>query len=350
MARISSPVAPLVPCVWLDDQAESAAAFYAKHFPHGRITATSRFPESMDNPSGKPRGSVLTIEVALAGQRFTLLNGGPLFRPNPSLSFFVRLDTVTEVEQLYAALADGGAALMPLDTYPWSERYGWVADRFGVSWQVIAGRRPRGGATIVPCLMFAGPQQGKAETAIRHYTDLFPGGRIDAVERYRAGEGPPGLVKHGRFFLAGQELVAMDSHVEHEHRFTEGLSLQVMCEDQAEIDRFWSGLGRGGSLGQCGWLTDAFGLSWQVGPRAMDQWMASGDVAARDRTFAALLEMKKLDLAKLQAAFEGRPPAARDGQKPRASAARRTRGGAPHSVGPSAGSAHRSTRGPLSRS
>ena len=104
---------------------------------------------------------------------------------------------------------------MPLGTYPWSERYGWVKDRFGVSWQVIAGRRPQGGATIAPCLMFTGTQHGRAAEAMRFYTGNFPGGRIDSTEHYVAGEGPQGTVKHGRFVLAGQVIVAMDSHMDH---------------------------------------------------------------------------------------------------------------------------------------
>lgn len=296
----------ITPCIWLDEQAERAAGFYVRTFPAGGIVATSRYPESSDNPSGRPRGSVLTVEFEIAGQRFTALNGGPIFTLNPSISFFVHVDTVGDVDRLFAALADGGEVLMPLDAYPWSERYGWVKDRFGVSWQVIAGQRTEGGATIAPCLMFAGAQHGRAEEAMRFYAGIFPGGRIDRIERYAAGEGPPGTVKHGRFALAGQELVAMDSHVDHGFTFNEALSLQVMCDDQAELDRYWDALAEGGEHGPCGWLKDRFGVSWQVVPKALGQWMASTDTAARDRAFEAMLQMKKLDVAALQRAYEGR--------------------------------------------
>jgi predicted 3-demethylubiquinone-9 3-methyltransferase (glyoxalase superfamily) len=299
-------VSTITPCIWLDDQAESAAAFYARTFPAGRITAMSRYPESIDNPSGKPRGSVLTVEFEVAGQRFTALNGGPLFVLNPSVSFFVHVDTPGDADRVFSALADGGKALMPLDAYPWSECYGWVQDRFGVSWQVIAGRRPRGGAIIVPCLMFAGRQRGRAEEAMRAYTGIFPAGRIERLEPYAAGEGPQGTVKHGRFVLAGQEMIAMDSHVDHDVPFNEALSLQVMCKDQHELDRYWAALAEGGEHGPCGWLKDRFGLSWQVVPTAIAQWMTSEDTAARDRAFEAMLQMKKLDIAALQQAFEGR--------------------------------------------
>jgi len=295
----------LVPCIWLDDQAERAAAFYAGVFPGGRITATSRYPETADNPGRRPRGSVLTVELELAGHPFTLLNGGPLFTPNPSISFFARVDTPADADRLFAALVEGGEVLMALGAYPWSERYGWLKDRFGVSWQVIAGRSPLGGSAIAPCLMFAGPQHGRAEEAMRAYARIFPGGRIADVARYGAGEGPEGTVKHGRVVLAGHDLVAMDSHVSHGITFNEAVSLQVRCEGQAELDRYWEALGTGGTHGPCGWLKDRFGLSWQVVPARIAAWMASGSAAARDRAFAAMLKMGKLDVAALERAWAG---------------------------------------------
>lgn len=296
---------PIVPCIWLDDQAEQAAAFYVQTFPNGRITAKSHYPQSLDNPSGKPRGSLLTVELEVAEQRFTVLNGGPLFSPNPSISFFVRVDTPAEADRLYAALAEGGEALMPIDSYPWSERYGWIKDRFGVSWQVIAGRRPEGAAVIAPCLMFAGLQHRKAEEAMRLYAGIFPNSRVESVERYAPGEGPEGTVKHGRFAIDGQDMVAMDSHVDHGFTFNEGLSLQVMCDGQPELDRYWEALSEGGEKGPCGWLKDRFGVSWQVVPSEIAEWMTSPDVAAVDRAFEAMLKMTKLDIAALKRAFEG---------------------------------------------
>lgn len=295
---------PIVPCLWFDDQAEEAASFYTKTFPDGRVTAVSRYPETIDNPGGKPRGSVLTVEFEIAGQRFTALNGGPQFVLNPTISFFAFTETAADTDRIFAALAEGGDVLMPIDTYPWSERYGWVQDRFGVSWQVMTGREP-GGPTIVPCMMFAGAQHGRAEEAMRLYTGIFPDGKIVSVERYAAEEGPEGTVKHGRFILTGQHMVAMDSHLEHKNTFNEALSLQVMCADQAEVDRYWAELSDGGEEGPCGWLKDRFGVSWQVVPRQIVDWLTSDDAAARDRAFEAMLPMKKLDIAALQRAFAG---------------------------------------------
>jgi predicted 3-demethylubiquinone-9 3-methyltransferase (glyoxalase superfamily) len=300
------PQTPIVPCLWFDDQAEAAAQFYTAAFPGGRIVARSHYPESFANPGGRPPGSVLTVEFEIAGRRFTALNGGPMFAINPTISFFAHVDAAAEADRLFGALAEGGQALMPLDAYPWSERYGWVQDRFGVSWQVIAGRRPPEGASIVPCLMFSGQQQGRAEEAIRAYTEAFPGSRVADVSRYEAGEGPEGWIKHGRFVLSGQDMTAMDSHLAHGLAFSEAVSLQVLCDDQAAIDRYWTTLAEGGGHGPCGWLKDRFGVSWQVVPSGLAAWLSSPDAAARDRAFQAMLRMAKLDIAVLQAAFEGR--------------------------------------------
>lgn len=297
---------PIVPCLWLDDQAEPAARFYEATFPGSRITATARYPESAPNPSGKPPGSVMTVDLELAGQRFTLLNGGPHFTINPSISFFVQVDSADEADRLFAALSAEGEVLMPLDRYTWSERYGWAKDRFGVSWQVITLPREQIESMIVPCLMFSGPQAGRAEEAMKAYAGIFPGGRVDRIERYAAGEGPEGTVKHGRFVLDGQAMIAMDSHIEHGFTFDEGVSLQVMCADQRQVDRYWEALSEGGEQGPCGWLKDRFGLSWQVVPAAMTDWMTSDDPAGRERAFQAMLGMKKLDIAALRAALEGR--------------------------------------------
>src|SRR5512141_1349849 len=172
---------PIVPCLWFDAQAEDAARLYTSVFPSGHVTAVARYPEPSDNPSGKPRGSVLTVEFEVARQRFTALNGGPEFGPNPSISFFVQVDSIEEADRLFSALTEGGEVLMPLGAYPWSPRYGWTADRYGISWQVMAGRREPGDPTIVPCMMFSGAQQGRAEEAMRAYVALLPEGHIVSV-------------------------------------------------------------------------------------------------------------------------------------------------------------------------
>lgn len=295
----------IVPCVWLDDQAEEAANFYTKSFQGGQVVATSHYPASSDNPAGKPRGSVMTIEIEVAGQRFTLLNGGPIFVINPSISFFVFVETATEADSIFAGLADGGQVLMPIDKYPWSERFGWVKDRFGLSWQIMAEPRGATGTTIAPCLMFTGALHGRAEEALKLYTSVFPDSRIELLDRYSAQEGPEGTIKHGRAVVAGHKFTAMDSNYNHGFTFNEGLSLQVMCKDQSEVDHYWTRLSEGGEPGPCGWLKDRFGVSWQIVPSSIADWMNSKDVAARDRAFAVMMRMTKIDIAAIDAAFRG---------------------------------------------
>lgn len=296
----------IVPCIWLDDQAEAAASFYVAAFGEGRVDAVARYPRSGDNPANKPPGSVLTVDFAVAGQRFTLLNGGPNFKPNPSVSFHVHLPEAAAVDALHAALGEGGMDLMQLDAYPWSPRFVWIQDRFGVSWQLMACAdvaRP----TVVPALMFAGPHHGRAREAVAAYVAAFPGARVRHVEDFGEGEGGEvGTVKQAALELMGQPFVAMDGGPGHAFGFDEGMSLQVMCTDQAEVDRLATALAAaGGEEGPCGWVRDRFGLWWQVVPEAVAGWMASADEAARDRVFQALMPMRRLDSAALERAFRG---------------------------------------------
>ncbi len=296
---------PIVPCLWFDHEAGEAADLYVRTFPGSRLVSASRYPESGDNPGGRPPGSVLTADLELAGRRFTLLNGGPHFRVGPSISFFFHAGSVDDARSLAGVLLDGGMALMPFDAYPWSPGYAWVQDRFGVSWQIFSGPRPSGTQAIVPCLMFSGPQHGRAEEAMRTWARIFPDSRVEDPARYEAGEGPKGTVKHGRFTLAGQEFTAMDSHLAHDLTFDEGVSLQIACDGQPDVDRYWAALSDGGQEGRCGWLKDRFGVSWQVIPKGFEQYVAAKDPVARGRAFQAMLQMKKLDLAVLQAAVRG---------------------------------------------
>jgi predicted 3-demethylubiquinone-9 3-methyltransferase (glyoxalase superfamily) len=295
----------VIPCLWFDNRAEQAAEFYVDVFENGHVGKLSRYSDTMDNPGGRPRGSVLIAEFEIMGFHFTALNGGPMFSPNPSISFFVNVGTREDASRIFSRLAEGGNVLMPIDSYPWSPRYGWVEDRFCVSWQVMAGRLPPGGSRIVPCFMFSGKNHGLAETAMNRYASLFQGGRTESVERYASDEGPKGLVKHGRFTIAGVEMVAMDSHISNGVTFTEGVSLQVMCENQGEIDTYWTHLSEDGEEGFCGWLKDRFGVSWQIVPKSMAEWVSSRNAEAKDRTFQAMFQMKKLDVSALKAAFDG---------------------------------------------
>ena len=160
--------------------------------------------------------------------------------------------------------------------------------------------------TISPCLWF----DDQAEQAARYYTGIFPNSRIGAVSRYgEAGTDihgrPPGSVMTVAFELDGQPFTALNGGPV--FTFNEAISFQINCDSQQEIDYYWNLLKEGGPFQaqQCGWLKDCYGVSWQIVPRALADMMASGDQVRADRVMTALLGMKKLDLAQLEAAYEG---------------------------------------------
>ena len=156
---------------------------------------------------------------------------------------------------------------------------------------------------IVPNLWF----DTQAEEAAQYYIDVFGGGRVVSVARYPEGApGPAGSVMAVEFELCGQRYVGINGGPQ--FPFTEAVSFQVDCADQAEVDRFWDRLiGDGGQAGQCGWLKDRYGLSWQVVPRGMAEVFADPDPARAQRAVQAMLGMTKLDLAALRAAADGVP-------------------------------------------
>ena len=155
---------------------------------------------------------------------------------------------------------------------------------------------------IYPCLWF----DGTAEQAAQSYTSLFPDSHIDSVNR-SAADNPSttaGAVLTVEFTLAGQKFLGLNGGPE--FRFTEAVSFTIDCADQAEVDRYWEGLiDGGGEASRCGWLQDRFGLSWQVVPRALPEFLDSPDREAAARAMKAMLEMTKIDIARLQDAFEG---------------------------------------------
>lgn len=297
----------ITPFIWYDSEAEDAAKFYTSLFADGRIIHVSRYGEAGQDVHGQPAGNVMVASFEIAGLYISALNAGPAFRPTPSLSFFVRLDTEAEVDALWKVLGEGGSVMMPLDSYPWSRRYGWLQDRYGVSWQISVHETDALGPTVTPSMLFTQDNMGRAAEAIEFYTRVFP----DSAEEHVELRGPDNVdaantVLFGSFTLSGQTFNIMDGPGAHEFGFSEGLSLMVSCETQDEIDHYWETLiAGGGRQSQCGWLKDRFGVSWQITPTVMEGLMASSDAAAADRLMTAMLKMKKLDIATLEAAAQG---------------------------------------------
>ncbi len=290
-------------CLWFDDQAEEAANFYVSIFENGDILDIT--PYLVETPSDKPIGSVMTVDFKLEGQTFTALNGGPHFTPNPSISFFINCQTEEEVDRLWEELSDGGTPLMPLDSYPFSDKYGWVQDQYGISWQLILadGEAPQ---KIMPSLMFVGNNAGRAEEAINFYASVFKDTEIKQIARYGVGQEPDeeGTVMYADFELEGQHFAAMDSAQDHDFSFSEAISLVVNCETQEEIDYYWEKLSAVPESEQCGWLRDKYGVSWQIVPAEMDELLKDEDTEKSKRAMETMLRMKKLDIEKLKQAYE----------------------------------------------
>ena len=290
----------ITPHLWFDKEAVEAAEFYSATFPDSRINNVSTL---RDTPSGDC--DVVSFEVL--GQPFMSISAGPFFRFTPAISFLVRCPTTDQVDALWSKLSDGGSPLMELGSYPFSERYGWTTDRYGLSWQVMHDAGGEIDQAIVPTLMFVGDVCGKAEEAATDYTSIFPDSKVDHIQRYGEGEEPdrPGTVRHLYLSLSGYKLAAMDSARDHDFGFNEAISFMVACEDQDEIDYYWERLSAVPEAEQCGWLKDRFGVSWQVTPTALDELMSRGTQEQIDRVTKAFLEMKKFDIAELERAYAG---------------------------------------------
>lgn len=287
----------IIPHLWYDKEAGEASDFYVSLFDDSKIISKTVIK---DTPSGD--AEFLTIQ--LAGQKFMLISAGPYFKFNPSVSFLYYARSEAEVESLANSLLEGGAALMPLDTYDFSPKYAWVMDRYGLSWQIMLPPKEMviEGARIIPTLMFVGENCGRAKEAVDFYTQVFKNSSTDYVDYYGENPGPdaPDHVKHAGFKLEGEAFAIMDSAYEHQFAFNEAVSFLVNCHGQEEIDYYWDALSAVSEAEQCGWLKDRYGLSWQIAPDNMDQLMNDSNPERMAKVTEAFLQMKKFDLATLE--------------------------------------------------
>lgn len=271
------------PCLWYDGKAKEAAELHCSAFSESKIVS--------ENP--------MVVIFEIFGQKFMGLNGGPSHTINPSISFMVTYFTKEEIDETWEKLIDGGSVLMPLDKYEWSDYYGWVQDKFGVNWQLYLGEKENTEQRVSPTLMFVGEQTGNAEKAINYYTSIFDNSEIQGILRYTNEENEKeGTVKHSQFKLNGYTMMAMDSSLQHNFQFNEGVSLVVTCDTQEEIDYHWEKLKQGGRENQCGWLKDQFGVSWQIVPKILGELMSDPEKAPR--VADAFMKMIKFDIEKLK--------------------------------------------------
>jgi predicted 3-demethylubiquinone-9 3-methyltransferase (glyoxalase superfamily) len=291
----------IIPHLWFDKEAKEAADFYVSTFPKSKVKHTTVLHNT-------PSGSAELVTFELTGQEFQAISAGPLFKFNPSVSFHFKSKSKEEVDAIWKKLSDGGQILMELGEYPFSERYGWAQDKYGLSWQLIYSGGVDIKQQITPVIMFVGNVCGKAEEAVKFWTSVFREANIDKLLHYGKAEEPnnEGTVKYTAFSLFGQEFGAMDSAYNHQFDFNEAISFIVNCETQEEIDYYWNKLTAVPEAEACGWLKDKYGFSWQIVPTSMEKMLRSNDQEKIDRVTQAFLPMKKLDIAILQAAYDGK--------------------------------------------
>lgn len=280
------------PCLWYDGNAKTTAEFYCSLFPNSKITT--------DTP--------LVVNFNLDGQKFMGLNGGPTFKPNPSISFFVISESNDEINELYKQLSEGGMVMMPLDKYDWSEQYAFIQDRFGLSWQIMKGKYSDVNQKITPCFLFTDERFGKAEESVKFYTGIFPGSSVSGILLYQENEGAQvkGKVKHSQYIIDDKVFMAMDGAGEHKFGFNEAVSFVVECSNQEEVDYYWDKLtADGGQESMCAWLKDKFGVSWQIVPAKLGELIGSPDKEKAGRAMQAMLKMKKIIITDLQKAYDG---------------------------------------------
>ncbi|PYI38666.1 hypothetical protein CVS30_08900 [Arthrobacter psychrolactophilus] len=291
----------IVPNIWCQGNAAEVGEFYSKVLPQTSAETTMSYPtEGLPDFQLPFAGKPLVVDVMVGGYQLRLINAGAEFRPTPAISFILNMDPLmfdggedqarATLQEVWAAFSDGGQVRMELGVYPHSKLYGWVEDRFGVNWQLMltdpAGE-PR--PFVIPQLLFTGPT-AHAQEAMDLYTGLLPDSATTMVVPHAsASDG----IMFAEFMLAGQWFSAMDGGSIHDFTFTPGLSLELSCADQDEIDSVWEALSSVPEAEQCGWVVDRFGVSWQIVPQNM------GELMLHPGAYQRMLSMKKLIIAEL---------------------------------------------------
>jgi predicted 3-demethylubiquinone-9 3-methyltransferase (glyoxalase superfamily) len=298
----------IIPHLWFDKEAKEAAEFYISAFGNGKITLNYMLHDT-------PGGDAEVVGFELLGRSFMAISAGPLFKFNPSTSFMVNFDpsknpeAKADLDALWAKLSEGGKALMELDKYPFSERYGWIEDKYGLSWQLIL-TDPMGESrpNIIPALLFVRDAYGRGTEAIDFYVNVFKDSKKGTIAPYGPGREPEKAeaLMFGEFAIEGDNWFAlMESALqEHNFAFDEAVSFMVPCDTQEEIDYYWEKLSAVPEAEQCGWLKDKFGVSWQIVPSNFEERFASGTPEQQQRLTQAFLQMKKFDLATLDKVWE----------------------------------------------
>jgi len=291
----------IVPHLWYDKEAKEAATFYISLFENSKILNETVIGDT-------PSGDAEIINFELAGQQFAAISAGPYFKFNPSISLMVACNSLEEVNTKWKALSEDGTELMPLGEYPFSKWYGWIQDRYGLSWQLMLVDSSKAIQKITPNLLFSNSSCGKTEEAVKYYAEVFENSEIALISRYGKDEAKSSKaqVNYAAFKLCDIDFSAMDNAFDVDFNFNEAFSLIVNSEDQKEIDYYWDKLSAVPEAEQCGWVKDQFGVSWQIVPSNMDEILLNGTKDEIKRVTEAFLKMKKFDLKALEKARLGR--------------------------------------------
>lgn len=286
----------IVPHLWYDKEAKEAALFYVSLFEQSKIVDV----QLIKNPP--PFGDSEIVSFELAGLDFVALSAGPYFKLNPSISLMVTCPTAEGLDKLWEGLSQGGTELMELGEYPFCKRYGWIQDRYGLSWQLMLAEGEQKATAITTNLLFSGSVCGQAEEAVKYYTEVFSNSESGIISRYGEGEAisPKAKVNYAAFRLEGFSFSAMDNGYDVDFTFNEAFSFVIICKDQQEIDYFWEKLSADPDAESCGWCKDKFGVSWQVLPADWDALIFDGTEEQIKRVNEAVLSMKKFDIEVLR--------------------------------------------------
>lgn len=281
----------IIPFLWYDKDAVTAAQWYVSLFENSEIINVS-------NIKGDPSTKIETIDFRIENLVFSAISAGPYFKLNPSISLMVCCSQVNEVDRLYNELINDGKELMPLGEYPFSKRYAWIEDKYGLNWQLYKDEEIKKGIIIKPNFLFAGEVCGKAEEALDYYVSVFNNASKGYINKYREGEAADSRAKinYGELNLDNLKCIMMDHGYGSNEKFNEAFSFMILCDNQEELDYYWSKLSHDKESEQCGWVKDKFGVSWQIIPKNIRERFVEGS----DEEIARLRELKKINFSDIE--------------------------------------------------
>lgn len=288
----------IIPHLWYDTEAKEAAELYVDLFG-GKIDWNYTITDT-------PSGDAGLIQFQLGDMTLAAISAGPYFKLNESMSLMVNVASKDDVSRLYETLSEGGRVLMPLGEYPFSPYYVWLEDRFGLSWQLSYAPDLDKPYQFEICLLFSQDQVGLAQPMLDYYKDKLPQASVGQISYYGEGEAPveAAKLKYAKLLIGDQKIIAMDHGYGGVASFNEAFSLMVYVDSQEEADSWYEIVSAVPEAEICGWAKDQFGISWQIMPRILMEAYDSASPEQIKAVNAAVMTMKRLDIASIQALLD----------------------------------------------